>query len=149
RTVSTAWRTIDKAVRDAPSDAIVQVGPGYYASSWAKVGNWSTARRTPLALVAQYPAVGDDRQPINAGQRSVIEPHGLSSPTGATDGPNPGAWQRVTLVGPQTGVAFAVWRWGGSPVTDATQLGYGATRASAPVRVAHWKRDAADLATPQ
>ena len=31
---------------------------------------------------------------------------------------------------------------------DAVQLGYAASRAGAPARVAHWKKDTADLATP-
>jgi hypothetical protein len=144
----TAWRTIDKAVQAAPSGAVVQVGPGYFATSHANAGNPRTGRAAPLTLVAQYPAVDDGRAPINEGARSVIEPVGLSAPSGATDGPNPGAWRSVSLHGPRTGEAYTVWHWSGSPVTDARQLGYATSRAGSPTRLAHWARDAADLATP-
>jgi hypothetical protein len=148
RSAATAWRTIDKAIKDAPSGAIVQVGPGHYPTERAKIGSASTARSTPLTLVAQYPAVDGDRQATDPAQRSVIEPVGLSSPVGATDGPNPGVWRQVSLIGPKTGVPYTVWQWADSPVADATQLGYATTRAGAPIRVANWKKDARDLASP-
>jgi hypothetical protein len=145
---ATAWRTIDKAIQSAPASAVVQVGPGYFATSRAKAGWTSTARSQPLTLIAQYPAIDDNRTPVNAGRRSVIEPVGLSSPTGASDGPNPGVWRRVSLVGPTTGTSYSVWTWTGSPIADATQLGYATERANGPTRVAHWKKDSADLSTP-
>ncbi|MGE3268391.1 MAG: hypothetical protein AB7P40_06565 [Chloroflexota bacterium] len=148
RSVATAWGTIDKAIKDAPSGAIVQVGPGHYPTSRAVIGGWTYARSLPLTLVAQYPAVNDDHQPVNEAQRSVIEPIGLSSPTGAADGPNPGVWQQVTLTGPTTGGSYTVWAWINSPVSEATQLGYALSRSASPVRVAHWKKDTRDLASP-
>ena len=124
------------------------VGPGHFPTSRAVIGGWTYARSLPLTLIAQYPAVNDDRQPINAAQRSIVEPVGLSSPSGATDGPNTGVWHQVTLTGPRTGAAYTVWAWTGSPVSDATQLGYATTRAASPIRVAHWKKDSLDLASP-
>jgi hypothetical protein len=148
RSEATAWRTIDKAVQDAPSGAVVQVGPGHYPTARTTVGLWSTSRRSALTLVAQYPAVGDNHKLSDPALRSVIEPIGLSSPTGATDGPNPGVWQQIALTGPKTGATYTVWRWADSPVANPTQLGYATTRAGAPIRVAHWKRDTADLSTP-
>ena len=148
RGVATAWRTIDKAIKDAPSGAVVQIGPGHYPTERAKIGGAATARSAPLTLVAQYPAVDANRQPTDAAQRSVIEPAGLSSPTGASDGPNPGPWRQVTLTGPKTGATHTVWQWTNSPVTDATQLGYATTRNGSPLRVANWKKDARDLASP-
>ncbi|HEU5316355.1 MAG TPA: hypothetical protein VFX49_09615, partial [Chloroflexota bacterium] len=142
-----AWRTLEKAVRAAPAGAVVQVGPGFYAPPAA-----GSVRREPLALVAEYPAVDDAQEPANAGRRSVVEPAAVSSPAGS-GGPNAGAWQRVTLLGPGRGGApagapYAVWRWAESPVAGAEQLGYAATREELPERVAHWAADAYDLATP-
>ena len=148
RSPTSAWRTIDKAVQDAPSGSVVQVGPGYYSTSRGRAGQPPTARSAPLTLVTQYPAVDQGRQVAHPGLHSVIEPTGLSSPRGATDGPHPGVWQHTTLVGPRTGGTYTVWKWAESSVTDAVQLGYAASRAEAPFRVAHWKKDSADLATP-
>jgi hypothetical protein len=148
RSPATAWRTIDKAVKDAPSGAVVQVGPGYYGTSRAAAWQTTGSRTLPLTLVAQYPAVDQDRHPVNAGLRTVIEPVGVSSPRGAMDGPNPGVWQQVTLTGPKTGGQYRVWQWLASPVSDSSQLGFAAHRADAPKRVAHWRKDNVDLATP-
>jgi hypothetical protein len=99
-------------------------------------------------MVAEFPAVDADRQPANVGRRSVVEPAGVSSPRGTPDGPNAGVWEHVTLSGPKTGASYTVWKWAASPVTDATQLGHAASRTDAPVRVAHWQKDKADLSTP-
>ena len=147
RTPASAWRTLDKAVRDAPAGAVVQVGPGYFSVNRSTAQTPPTTRTRPLVLVAEYSAVDDARQPLNVGRRSVIESAGVTSPVGATDGPNPGVWRQVALTGPKSGAVYTVWQWAGSPVMDATQLGYAESRAATPIRVAHWARDKADLAT--
>jgi hypothetical protein len=148
RSPATSWRTLDRAIRAAPSGAVVQVGPGYYSVPGRAAQPPPAPRTRPLTLVAEYPAVGDDRRPINDGRRSVVEPNGVSSPAGATDGPNPGVWRQVSLTGPRTGQVYTVWSWAGSPAGDAMQLGYAESRAATPRRVAHWVKDKADLATP-
>ncbi|MGE3268392.1 MAG: hypothetical protein AB7P40_06570 [Chloroflexota bacterium] len=147
QTPATAWRTLDQAFRNAPAGAVVQVGPGFYAVAGRAAKPSPAVRTRPLTLLAEYPAVDADHQPINAGQRSVIESAGVTSPAGAADGPNPGVWRQVTLTGPKSGRTFAVWHWADSTVPDAMQLGYAETRAATPLRVAHWAQDKGDLAS--
>ena len=148
RSPDTAWRTIEKVIRDAPPGATVQVGPGFYSLPNLVPGRVNPPRTAPLTLVAEVPAVNADRQTAAPGKRSVLEPAGVSSPRGAADGPNPGVWEQAKLAGPKTGRTYTVWKWAGSPVGDATQLGYAGSRTDTPVRVARWQKDQADLATP-
>ena len=133
------WRTIDKALADAPASAIVQVAPGSYAPP-------TTDRKEPITLLAQRPAVDDNREPTNAGSRSVIEPQTATAP-GA------GTWAKVTLAGPATGEQYAVWKWAGSPVKNATRLTVAPDPGAVPQRIAHWARKSGaangyTLATP-
>ncbi|MCC6176363.1 MAG: hypothetical protein IT305_13740 [Chloroflexi bacterium] len=136
-----AWATLDAAFKSAPPGAIVQVGPGYFTAP-------TLTRKSPITLVAQYPAIDDNREPIHTGQHSVVEPAGVSVPAGAQDGLNAGVWQRVALVGPTSGENYTVWTWRGSPVTDARHLGVAASRDAPPERVANWAKDQAALASP-
>jgi hypothetical protein len=143
---SAAWRTLDKAIRTAPSGAVVEVGPGYYLRP-------APNRSLPLTMIAQYPAIDDAREPINASTRSVIEGGPVSSPAGS-GGPNPAPWQQVTLTGPGRGGApagapYRVWKWSNPGLAGTTHIGYAATRAGQPQRIAIWRTDAADLATPE
>lgn len=144
-----AWRTLEKAITSAPAGAIVQVGPGYFKAP-------TKSRTLPITLLAQYPAVDYQRNAINSGRRTVIEPSAVSSPAGS-GGPNAGVWQRVTLAGPgytgaPAGAKYTVWKWAGSPLTMAggsgsAQLGYAGTREGSPQRVATWKRTGSELQT--
>jgi len=137
-TEDTAWRTLDRALSAAPPGAIVQVGPGFYQAP-----NSKTVRTQPITLLAQYPAVDDSRTVINEGLHAVVEPAAVSSPAGSGE-PNAGVWQQVT----PAGATYTVWKWAGSPITNATQLGYAASHAAPPTRVANWKKDNSGLATP-
>ncbi|MBI4505790.1 MAG: hypothetical protein HY691_09670 [Chloroflexi bacterium] len=139
-TPATAWRTLRKGVADAPPGAVVQVGPGYYQAG-------DVERRQPLTLVAQHPAVDDQRTPANAGRRSVVEYGVVATPAGSGE-PNAGVWQRVALVGPTTGRSFTVWRWPESGFGSLRQLGYAATREGLPKRVALWRAAGPALQTP-
>ncbi|MCC6176377.1 MAG: hypothetical protein IT305_13810 [Chloroflexi bacterium] len=141
-----AWRTLDRAVRIAPAGAVVEVGPGYFDHP-------TKTRTLPLTLVAQYPAVDDNRVPISAGLRSVVENGPVSAPTGS-DEPRAGVWQQVTLTGPgrggaPAGASYTVWKWSDPALTKIRHLGYAATHDAMPERVAIWQKDAADLATPE
>lgn len=136
----TPWRTLDKALADAPAGAVVRVAPGSYAPP-------TIPREAPLVMFAEHPAVDDNREPINAGQRSVVEPQTFTSP-------GQGAWVRVTLTGPATGEQYAVWKWEASPVTDATRLTVATDRGAVPQRIAHWalksgEADGFTLETPE
>jgi Protein of unknown function (DUF1565) len=118
------WLTLDKALKDAPAGAIVRVAPGSYAPP-------TVAREEPLTIVAEHPAVDDNREPINAGMHSVVEPQTFSSP-------GEGAWVKVTLKGPATGQDYTVWKWANSPVADATRLTVATDRGAVPQRIAYW-----------
>jgi hypothetical protein len=140
-----AWRTIEKAILKAPSSAVVEVGPGYYSRP-------APGRSLPLTLLAQYPAVDDARDPIHAGQRSVIESGPVTSPAGS-DGPNAGAWQHVTLAGPgqggaPAGASYTVWKWVSPGLKNVRNIAYASTREAMPERIALWMSDSADLSTP-
>lgn len=126
------WRTLDHAFTAAPSGAVVQVAPGSYAPP-------TVERKSPLTLVAQRPAVDDNREPL-PGPHSVIEPQTFSAPTGTAGAAAPGPWVEVALPGPATGAPYKVWKWAGSPVADATRLTIAADRAAVPQRVAYWDR---------
>jgi hypothetical protein len=126
------WRTLDQALTAAPSGAIVQVAPGSYAPPTAE-------RKSPLTLVAQRPAVDDNRDPI-AGPHTVIEPQTFAAPAGTAGAAAPGPWTAVTLTGPATGAQYKVWKWTGSPVKNATRLTIAADRAAVPQRIAYWDR---------
>jgi hypothetical protein len=144
--VDTAWRTLERAVASAPPGAVVQVGAGYYAAP-------ISARGTPLTLMAEHPAVDGDRRPVNADRRSVIDSGIVSGPSAAAE---PGVvrtpWERVTLTGPgnagaPSGEPYAVWRWRGV-ATSPGWLGYAASRAAQPKRIAAWSAKGADMQTP-
>jgi hypothetical protein len=143
---ATAWRTIQRALTVAPTGAVVEVGSGYYQG-------YDRARTTPITLKAQFPAVDDNQNIVNVGQHSIIEPAGVSSPTGS-NGPNPGVWQQVSLTGPglggaPAGATYQVWKWTNSPVAGAAQLGYSTTRDGQPQRIVDWADKRDDLATPE
>ncbi len=130
---ASAWRTLSKAFASAPAGAVVEVGPGTYPTP-------SLSRSQPITLVAQYPAVDDSGQPINAGQRSVISTQAVAAPAGAS-GPWPAApWQQVSLVGPVTGKTFKVWKWAGAPVSDADYLAIAPRAGDVPFLVAYWSK---------
>ena len=130
RSPTSAWRTLEKAFEDAPPGAVVQVGPGSYTPP-------TVERDKPLTLVAQYPAVDDDRNPINEGKRAIIEPAVIASPRGS-GGEHEAPWRRVTLKGPATGQSFSIWAWRGAPVEGVVQMAF-APSLDAPLRrVAKW-----------
>jgi hypothetical protein len=140
---SSAWATLGKAVAAAPASAIVQVGPGSYAAP-------TSPRTTPLTLVAQHPAVDDDRAVVNAGRHSVVEAGLISAPGDA--GGAAGGWEPATLSGPGRGGApagrsYVLWRRAGVPAEPAW-LGYAPTREAPPKRLAVWARKGDDLQTP-
>jgi hypothetical protein len=147
RSPASAWRTLEKAMRSAPSGAVVQVGPGYFLKP-------SSERSMPLTLVAQYPAVDDSGMVINHGLRSVVEAGTVSTPAGSGQ-PDAGVWQQVTLTGPGRGGApagamYTVWKWTDSrhAQPSLSALGYAARREDLPQRIALWKADTADVSTP-
>ena len=126
---------------------MVQVGPGYFLKP-------SATRTLPLTLIAQYPAVDDSGTVANHGLHSVVEGGVVSAPA-ASGEPDAGVWQQVTLTGPGLGgapggAAYTVWKWadGRHAATALSALGYAARREDLPQRIALWKSDAADLATP-
>lgn len=118
------WLTLDKALKDAPAGAVVRVAPGSYAPP-------AVPREAPLTMIAEHPAVDDNREPINAGSRSVVEPQTFSSP-------GEGSWVKVALKGPATGQDYTVWKWANSPVADATRLSVATDRGAVPQRIAYW-----------
>ncbi len=130
RSPDDAWRTLEKAFKDAPSGAVVQVGPGSYAPP-------TVERKSPLTLVAQYPAVDKDRRPINLGKHAVIEPKVVSSPRG-TGGPYEAPWQKVELRGPATGKRFSIWVWRQAPVQGVLRMEFASSRDAQLRRVAKW-----------
>ena len=91
------WTTLDDALAGAPAGAVVMVSSGTFAVPTVK-------RTDPITLVAEFPAVSDMGEEINAGQRSVIQP-------AATTKPGDSAWQLVTLTGPVSNQSFTLWRW--------------------------------------
>jgi hypothetical protein len=134
----TAWRTLEHAFAAAPGEAVVQVGPGFYQRP-------PMPRTKPITLVAQFPAVGDERLPVNEGQRSIIESGIGTSPSGTNDR-NAGVWQAVTLIGPATGRTYTVWKWSsGAPSRGATEMAFAQTRTGALQRVAYWDRKAGSI----
>jgi hypothetical protein len=129
------WTTLDDALANAPDGAVVEVSPGRYAVP-------TVVRSTPITLYAAFPAVDNQGNEINAGQRSVIQPV-------ATTTPGSGAWQQETLIGPATGKPFTVWRW--SAPVEVIRLAF-ETRAGIQ-RVAAWdhksgSRDGYTLESP-
>ncbi len=150
--IAGAWKTLQKAVASAPSGAIVQVGPGYFSAP-------TSSRSTPITFKAQFPALNDNRDIINTGQHSVIEPVAVSSSAISSDpnDPNKGVWQPVTLsaIGYSenqvaTGSALPVsvdpsatiWKWTNSPVTTvSTQMGFSTAREGEAKRVINWRAD--------
>jgi hypothetical protein len=144
-TPATAWRTIGRAMTGAPSGAVVEVGPGHILGHGVASG--ATNRYQTISFYAQYPALDDDRRPINAGLHTVIEGGLRCGPPG--NGVVPAApWTEVQLVGPTDGVARTVWKWASVGTASRLSLGWGTTRDAVPKRVIHWKTDALLLATP-
>ncbi len=132
---SGAWKTVDKALRTAPSGAIIQIGPGFFANS-------SFIRTTSITLKAQFPAVDDNRNIINPGKHSVIEPIALAQPNTST-------WQKVNIQGsgiaanypggivPNPIPSYALWKWT-NPIANPLQLGFSSTREGLLKRVPQW-----------
>ena len=136
----TAWATLARAFQAAPAGAVVQVGPGRFAAPPN-----GTVRTQPLSLVAQDPAVDDNRNIVNAGRHTIVDSGVLATPSGSGQ-PNAGVWQPVA---PDPGhPSYVVWKWSNSGLNGATQLGFASTLAAAPARVASWKADSSQLATP-
>ena len=131
-TWATAWKTIDKAMTDAPPGAVVRIGGGYYTSSYTTS---SPRRDKPITLIGDWAPVDGGGNVIHAGAHTVIEPPAISQP-----GEN--KWVQVNLNG------YTVWKWANCPVNGVTCVGFASTRAAAPKRVAYWKTDGAALATP-
>ena len=129
---SASWRTLEKAFVSAPSGAVVRVAPGSYAPP-------ASQRTTPITLMAQNPAVDDSRAPINAGNRSVIEPQTISSPIGGS-GAYVAPWVKVGLKGPATGATYSVWKWAASPLSSARRMTFAESQGTPPKRVAYWDR---------
>ena len=134
-----AWATLGKALQAAPAGAVVQVGPGHFAAPPK-----GTMRTQPVSVVAQYAAVDDDRGVINAGQHSIVDSGVVASPSGSGQ-PNAGVWQSVAPDASHP--SYVVWKWAGSGLSGATQLGYASSLGVAPARVANWKADSTQLAT--
>ncbi len=152
---ATAFKTLQKAVQNSvPAGAVVQVGPGYFNQA-------TTQRVSQITFVAQYPAVDDNRNVINQGQHTVVEPAGsttgpsaVSCPVTANDCTFKGVWQRVSgLTAPglagdniATGSAIPesvdpniqIWKWTGAPITNTLTLAYSTTREAEPQRVGGW-----------
>ena len=120
-------------MQSAPRGAVVEVGPGYYASP-------KTERREPITVLARHPAVDDARKEINTDRRSVIEPAVHTAPSGATGEQHVAPWRQVRVTGPKTGEVYTVWKWENSPVENPWRMGYATDRAGQPQRVAHWDR---------
>lgn len=135
--VGTAWATIQKAVTSAPSDAVVQVGPGSFDAP-------TTNRTTAITLLAEYPALDDNQEIINANLHTVIDPPAISGPTGSSDTSYTAPWTQVT---PDSNSGHPVWKWTGSPVTNATSLSYSTAKNGVPIRVATWRHGAGDATT--
>jgi len=133
RSRSTAWRTLSKAFASAPAGAVVEVGPGTYPTP-------SLTRSQPITLVAQYPAVDDSGQPINAGQRTVISAQAVASPAGSAGPWQSAPWKEVSLTGPVTGKTFKVWKWAGAPVSGADYLAIAQRPGDVPFLVAYWSK---------
>lgn len=134
---TSAWRTLEKALVSAPAGAVVQVGPGRYERA-------RSARALPLTVVAQYPAVDDQRTVINAGLHSTID-------FGLHTAPGQGAWQPVQLVGPgyggaPAGATYTIWRWARVGLRPES-LAFASALDDTPQRVALWDRKGADMAT--
>ncbi|TAK36145.1 MAG: hypothetical protein EPO21_03635, partial [Chloroflexota bacterium] len=147
---TTAWRSVDKALRTAPPGAVVQVGPGFYTASRA-------TRTTPLTLLAQYPAVSYDTTtrswiPSDPATRSVIQYGLVSSPSGSGE-PNSGVWQPVTftdplypnnypdgVLPPPGSVQHTLWKWSlpTQKLQQHAQLGYAFSLGGFPQRIATW-----------
>jgi hypothetical protein len=125
------WRTLDKALEDAPAGAVVRVAPGSYAPP-------EIPREVPLTLYAEHAAVDNNREPLNPGSRSVVEPQTFTSP-------GEGAWVQVALPGPATGEEYTVWKWANSPVADANRLTVATDRGAVPQRIAHWDLKSGEL----
>jgi alpha-tubulin suppressor-like RCC1 family protein/fibronectin type 3 domain-containing protein len=147
---SGAWKTLGKAITAAPANAVVQVGPGYFASP-----SHSTIRTLPITLIAKYPAVAynsatKEMDLINAGNRSVIVPGNgttafMTGPAGSV-APFQNVWTKET---PDGNPAHVVYRWAGSPATTgAKTMGVAPTLAALPQRVANWRDGIGDITSP-
>jgi hypothetical protein len=102
-----------------------------------------------MTLSAEFPAVSSSRNPINLGQRSVIDSGVVSAPSGSGQS-NAGVWQRTTLTGPgrhgaPAGASYSVWVWRSSGLSGATQMGLATRREDPPRRVATWKGTQSDM----
>lgn len=134
-TEATAWATFDHMWSVAPAGAVVQFGPGLWTRSTPYSSpNSQNGRTAPIALVAQYPAVDDGGNLVNDGLQTILT-------TGRRTQPGSGAWSRVV----QSGVTF--WRYAGGR-DGITTLCYSTSDTAELYRVAPWKRDGLELATP-
>lgn len=142
------WKTLDKVLRTAPTNAVVLMRKGHYTPT-------GYTRTTAVTLVGETLPVKEvsvwaagrvrvrmDRD--NESLKAVIEPT-IVGPTGAgdTDIAGTAPWSQVTLTGPGLGGAtpgaqYTVWKWT-SPISNATQLAWCATRWGEMNRVAQWK----------
>ncbi|MGQ0827487.1 MAG: T9SS type A sorting domain-containing protein [Bacteroidota bacterium] len=149
---SSAWATIARAVTAAPSGAIVQVGPGYFATPF-------TMRTLPITLVAQYPAIDNQHTVINSGNHSVIDfgNNMVTTPMGSGQ-TNAGVWQQVTITGPgytgaPAGATYKIWKWSSSGLFmnyyAPSIAGYANSRAEIPKRIPHWEIKGNDMSTPE
>jgi hypothetical protein len=145
-TEATAWRSLEHAVSAAPPDAVVRVGPGRFPAP-------TTARTSQITFVAEHPAVDDERRPVEAGRRSVVESGPAAGPAGSTEpGLTAGPWEQLSLAGPgragaPAGASYKIWRWAKLPVTPGW-LGYATSRDAVPTRLALWSPKGDDMQTP-
>jgi hypothetical protein len=72
-----AWATTEKALTSMPSGGVCKFGPGFY-------GPGQVNRTASGTVFGEFPPVDDDRNIINEGLWSVIEPITVTAPTGTT-----------------------------------------------------------------
>ncbi|MDO8657550.1 MAG: dockerin type I repeat-containing protein, partial [Candidatus Levybacteria bacterium] len=124
-------------------------GPGHFASPiHPRVNN-------PITFLAQYPAVEYNAatktwNEINLNNRTVIE-YGLNSSPAGSNEPNASPWAEVNLTGsgyaenyigavPNPIPTYRLWKWNvpGKILSQYSQMGYAASRANPPQRIATW-----------
>jgi hypothetical protein len=71
------WQTTEQAITYMASAGICRFGPGFYGPAQAN-------RTASGTFFAEFPCLDDDRNQINQGNWSVIEPITVTAPTGTT-----------------------------------------------------------------
>jgi hypothetical protein len=150
-----AWLTLAKVKADAPSGAVVQLGPGHFKGLTSSAA--TNGFTSPVTLMAKFPALDDDREQINVGNWTFIDGEIEASPT-ASGGPNAGPWTSVSIQGagiannyaggvvPDPVPSYQLWKWenvhaGLTSVNRLRDLGYAASRDALPKRLVNWRAD--------